>query len=450
MTPRARFVLRWTFILTFLLIAPAIILSTAGYRYNFGKNRPERTGVLILDSEPAGADIVLNDKAHHGTTPARISRLLPGTYRVRLEKDGFQPFVRDIEITSSQTTFLNDAVLFREGLPLLEKEAIIRRSAFSPDGRYLAAVVADDPWTDIRVYDLRGGDERVLYRAETAAQPPFEFSWSADAKRLLVTRPRKDNPSFFFWDATFFQKELEDLHDVAYKEYRQAFWSAEGDLLYAADDELLYEIDTRSRTIRESGPSVPGMQVMGGAAYGLPVGKDGTTTVARRWLKDDVFTMTQTVPSGDWRPLAGSSSRPTYLLPEKKLFLVLGLQGGEFPVQRQDPATGGAWDASGERFVYWNDNELRIYDAKDNIDAFVTRVSTPVIKAFWHPTADLLVFATAQAVSTIDRPADGEVQVTRLAEFSDLVDVSMTKNGAEARFIGTIGHQSGVWRLKLK
>ena len=63
------------FITLFLLIAPILIIDATGYRYNFKKNRLEKTGILYLDSQPHAALIYLNGK-YQDTTPTRFSRLL--------------------------------------------------------------------------------------------------------------------------------------------------------------------------------------------------------------------------------------------------------------------------------------------------------------------------------------------------------------------------------------
>lgn len=62
-----------------------------------------QTGTLMLASDPNGATIFLNDKPTSKTTPAQFA-LAPGTYRVRLEKNGTQKS-ESIEIRNGETTF---------------------------------------------------------------------------------------------------------------------------------------------------------------------------------------------------------------------------------------------------------------------------------------------------------------------------------------------------------
>lgn len=62
-----------------------------------------QTGTLMLTSDPVGAAIFLNDQPTSKTTPAQIN-LPPGTYTVRLEKNGVQKS-KSIEIRNGETTF---------------------------------------------------------------------------------------------------------------------------------------------------------------------------------------------------------------------------------------------------------------------------------------------------------------------------------------------------------
>ena len=71
------------FIIIFLIITPIIILYTAGYRYNFQKHRIQKTGILILKSNPAGASIYLNGELKKEKTQARIANLLPDDYNLK-------------------------------------------------------------------------------------------------------------------------------------------------------------------------------------------------------------------------------------------------------------------------------------------------------------------------------------------------------------------------------
>ena len=55
---------------------------------------------LILRSEPSGATVYLNGKLL-GPTPVRVGKLPPGAYALRMEKEGYAPFVQTVEFHST-------------------------------------------------------------------------------------------------------------------------------------------------------------------------------------------------------------------------------------------------------------------------------------------------------------------------------------------------------------
>jgi serine/threonine-protein kinase len=56
---------------------------------------------LSVRSDPAGADIVVNDNKRIGTTPADVD-LAPGRYRVAVSRSGYRPVIQEIELTAGK------------------------------------------------------------------------------------------------------------------------------------------------------------------------------------------------------------------------------------------------------------------------------------------------------------------------------------------------------------
>ena len=60
-----------------------------------------KTGSIQIKSKPSGATILINNKPY-GDTPFNISNLKPGSYSVRLEKEGFDPAVRKVNLPAGE------------------------------------------------------------------------------------------------------------------------------------------------------------------------------------------------------------------------------------------------------------------------------------------------------------------------------------------------------------
>jgi PEGA domain len=104
-------------ILVFLILAPIVILYTAGFRYNSKKQRVEKVGIIFVRSRPSGADIYLDGKKRSETTPARLRNLLPGDYDVKISKNGYSDWEKTLPVGSELTTFAESVALFKNADP---------------------------------------------------------------------------------------------------------------------------------------------------------------------------------------------------------------------------------------------------------------------------------------------------------------------------------------------
>jgi len=125
------------FIIAFFIISPIVIFYASGYKLDWKNPLSfyfiQKTGMLIIASDPAEAEIFLNEKKQKNfspdlkifkggetiKTPAKIKNLLPGSYDLRVERPGYWPWERRIKIFSEQITHVLDVRLFRHSLPTL-------------------------------------------------------------------------------------------------------------------------------------------------------------------------------------------------------------------------------------------------------------------------------------------------------------------------------------------
>jgi len=103
-----------TFIVLGLITFIAVIAIAYGRGYRFtkdetGNNIVAGTGLLVMTSTPDGARAFIDDELSTATDDT--INLKPGKYTVRIEKDGYFPWKKEIEITNEQVTETN-ALLF--------------------------------------------------------------------------------------------------------------------------------------------------------------------------------------------------------------------------------------------------------------------------------------------------------------------------------------------------
>lgn len=127
MTLSTRRIIYVSLIVFFLIVTPLILFYSLGYGFDWQKKKLVLTGGFYLKSSPSGAKIYVNDKANN-KTPRLISRLLPRDYSVKISKDGFHSWEKQLPIVSRIVTEARNIFL------VPEKPAInLAETNLSPD-----------------------------------------------------------------------------------------------------------------------------------------------------------------------------------------------------------------------------------------------------------------------------------------------------------------------------
>ncbi|WKZ29580.1 MAG: PEGA domain-containing protein [Patescibacteria group bacterium] len=445
MNPRARRFLRWTFIATFFVLAPAVILSTAGYRYNFARGRVERTGVVVLDTRPTGASISLNGKLQKTETPTQLGKVTPGTYVVRVEKANYHPWSKTVSVGSRESVFLNQISLYRTDGPIpvitLGSPA---EAAFSRDVRYGAAVSSASSGSELSVIDTRNGSAYLPYRSSEDADV-FRLHWSQNGRLLLIERTGK-NPAFLLWSA-YDPERVRDLSEETGFAFTEAFWAQDADRLYGVARNILYQIDTELFSAVAMGASVTAPTIVNDTLYGIVT--DETPSLVRRRLRDTAFETVAQLPNAQFAPVATDGRRVTYAASNGDHLFTID-PSGEHRTAFEGRGREGVWSADNTRLFYWNELELRIHDARTGTDELVDRLSGAITQAAWQrPEWNALYAAsgTLYAIETTDR--FGRLTVP-LATFETIDRFAVAPNGDTAFIFGTRDDISGLWKLRLR
>lgn len=88
----------------------ALIVGDVVRRLPYGPLLPKPKRALIIDSDPIGASITLNNQPR-GMTPVMIYEPVAGVYRIELKKEGFRPFIEEIIIEEWPVPFLSVGLL---------------------------------------------------------------------------------------------------------------------------------------------------------------------------------------------------------------------------------------------------------------------------------------------------------------------------------------------------
>jgi hypothetical protein len=213
-------------ILVILVIGTiGVILYGTGYRFGIQQGKPtvSKTGILVTNSEPRGAQVFID--GHLTTATDTTLNLTPGEYTVKIVKDGYFPWEKKLSIQEKVVT-VADARLFPIALKL---EGVsntgVQRPVLDPQGTKIAFIVDDQSFrkNGIYIYDMTTNPVLTLQgTAKQIVDDTFDtfskstLSWSPDSQEIMATiaaSPSR-NASYFLLEATGFNNSPQDITAV--------------------------------------------------------------------------------------------------------------------------------------------------------------------------------------------------------------------------------------------
>lgn len=170
--------------IAFAIIAPLIVLYAMGYRPGISSPLSPPVGVAIIEATPRKATVQVNGTLI-GTLPRSIPNLLPGTTHIRVTKEGYTPWGKNIEIRPATATDVRSILLTPS---IFDRDILLSDSrvfATSPTSSRVAIVHSNKKLT---IYDDTG---LTITNQLTLSRMPIELLWSPDGSYLLASFPKK-------------------------------------------------------------------------------------------------------------------------------------------------------------------------------------------------------------------------------------------------------------------
>lgn len=173
-------------------ITVAIIIFGRGYRLNPNNNQVQTTGLLATTSSPNGANVYINNQLTSATNST--INLLPGTYDVKITKDGYTSWSKKLQIkgevvTKAEALLIPIAPEFR---PLTTTGAL--NPILSPDGTRIAYGIASASAEKQGIWILDLNDRPLSFQTsarQIAVDSSFiqyskaKMIWSPDSKQIV-------------------------------------------------------------------------------------------------------------------------------------------------------------------------------------------------------------------------------------------------------------------------
>lgn len=192
--------------LFFIIITTTItVWISRGYRPDLKNKTLKPTGILALNSSPAGASIYVNGKLKSATNDA--FSLEPGIYQIQIKKEGFFDWEKTLQVKKELVTFA-EAYLFPK-VPDLKPLTFngVSNPKISPDNsKILYSIPLSNPEAGLWIIDL---NESLLGLSKppkliAKSRPAYDFAkadyfWSPDSRQIIVQFP--ENKKTYLFDS---------------------------------------------------------------------------------------------------------------------------------------------------------------------------------------------------------------------------------------------------------
>lgn len=192
-----------------VIITTLVILYGKGYRLGFQTGEPKvaKTGILQLTSLPTGAQVYIDD--HPTTATNNNVNLTPGKYKVKIAKDGYNDWQKDIEIKEEEVSKA-DALLLPKAPNLQSISTFgVESVVVDPTGTKLAFKIASQSAkrNGVYIFDLTSRTFPVLAGQSSSTQladdtngilfSTAQLSWSPDGKQILASIAGELDSSYY-------------------------------------------------------------------------------------------------------------------------------------------------------------------------------------------------------------------------------------------------------------
>lgn len=276
-----RFIITIVSLVVIAAAAGIAIFFAKGYTFSTTEKRILGTGIITVSSEPDAASVFIDGHLTTATN-ATISSLPPKKYAVKVVKEGFIPWEKEVEVKEGVVSEVK--VTLFPAIPTIYPMTFngVENPLLSPDGSKLAYIVPQKTKKGgVWVWTLARNQQIAFARSsephQIAENTVVDFSganlrWSPDSQQILVavgnthyllesdkfnSEPRDITPMFETtikgWEEDIASKE--DIRILAIKDMNLRKIASESGFLHWSPDETKFM--TRKESILENQEKLP-------------------------------------------------------------------------------------------------------------------------------------------------------------------------------------------------
>ena len=456
MSIKTRKLLFLFFILAFVIITPLVSLYATGYKFSFSGEFLQKTGMLMINSSPAGASIIINGEPQQKflnklksnffktteeqnilKTPAKIKGLIPGEYTVKLEKTGYWSWEKKLIVSPGSSTFAEDIVLFKNNLPQPISSGKIITSKQSPDKKNIA-------FTTQNKYEVfNNNDESLLYYERVSSSTNFQdednIVWLDDSHILF-------NYTLFSLDNW---NKPQDLSISLLNAKLSSITLNNDNLFYIQKNNRLINLNLKTSGIENllTSSNIQDFLIKDNLIYTIEEIDNNINLVVydnKKILRqinlnfDNNYSFTNT--ESNFINIYNSKFRTLYIVDPLDYFA---------PLKETINNVNNSFWVNDNKLVYYNDFEIWFYDAINFKKTILTRISEKINNVLWHPSNNYIIYSTNGSLYTIELD-DREKHITNhLIKLKNIDFLNINNDGKILYFYSEVGKQTGLFKLAI-
>lgn len=443
---RNHYIILFVFFVVFFISATILLKYSAGYRYNFKKNIWQKTGILILESNPKDASIFLNNELQKEKTPAKIMNLFPGDYLIKLQKSNFFDWQKKLTFNPNLTTFAQNIILFKKDQnPALLLNKDIEYLKLFPNGEKIIFAVKNKTRFDLYVFDLETKKEKFLaYFLPTQLTKINNISFDSFEKKILIEgvddlkkinfyilnleQPEKNVSlaEFILLNNFVTINNLELLtNDVNLTEFTEFIQNIQNIKWHPENNKILYgiaKIKNKSSLIQINLNDKKIIRILLETSdildyyfdkkfiYYLTLNPKNKNIYLKKinvFISNPSLTIAQ-LPSSSYSFLFSPADILTVLDKENQMLYLISFSNIQSETQKIIlEAKDAVWAKDQKKLLYYNDLELWICHLnqeklKESYQELLGRWSGKISKAVWHPQENYFIFNSDDSIKSIE------------------------------------------------
>ncbi|KKQ61342.1 MAG: hypothetical protein US81_C0007G0022 [Parcubacteria group bacterium GW2011_GWE2_38_18] len=445
MTLTTRRFLYITFILSFLIITPLVILYANGYTFSMSKKGIVKTGMLVLNTKPESANIYLNGvpeetflgsyfgKKIKVTTPSKIKNIVPGEYLVRLEIENYWPWEKKLTVHPGGSTFAEDIILFKKDTPQI-LTADTKDTFQAPNNEFSLAYDGKS----VSLVNLENGKSTII--TEVSATP--SITWSPNSTKFILNNT--------IYDTYNQEKRLElDQLDIKLENVKWNF--SQEDIIYYKEKNIIYSLNIANKTRKQ----LLEQQIAGDYfikdkyIFSLSrVNNDSSLRVID--LGSSQIYKTIKLPNTfNYEFINTENSLVNLFDKDKGILYLIDPFTDYLPIREIiNNIKTAKWVGPG-KLLYANDFEVWLYDLGQNKKTILNRLSEKISDVVWHPSNNYIIYSTENSINTLELDERDKFRTIELVDGKNINNLNLNKNGGVLYFQGNTGLQTGLFRLEI-